>query len=171
MPVATSFILNEDGSLTVEYDGGAETVPLAVRPDGAHQVFDADSRTWRDPRLLQQVKDDKWEEIKTARDTAEYGGFVCNEKRYDSDSISQQRIIGSVSMAMLAAQGAQPFSIDWTLSDNTVATLDGAGMIAVGEALGTHVATQHATARTLRTQIELALERGEVAEIVWPITT
>lgn len=168
MQAATSLIVNEDGTISVEY--GGEKVLRPPRPEGP-AAFDADSRTWIDPRPLQQIKDDKWEEIKAARDAAEYGGFVCNDKRYDSDSISQQRIIGSVSMAMLAAQGAQPFSIDWTLADNSVVTLDGAGMIAVGEALGVHVATQHATARTLRTQIELALERGEVAEIVWPITT
>ena len=49
------------------------------------------------------------------------------------------------------------FSIDWTLADNTVRTLNAADMIAVGVALGQHVNACHERARVLRGEIESAL--------------
>jgi hypothetical protein len=70
-------------------------------------------------------------------------------------------------MAMLAQAGGQPFSIDWTLADNTVRTLSGADMIAVGQALGQHVAACHIKARALREQINAATTVAEVEAVVW----
>ena len=59
------------------------------------------------------------------------------------------------------------FVIDWTLADNTVRTLSAADMIAVGVALGGHVAAQHEKARGLRVQIGGAGNQAGVLAIGW----
>lgn len=117
---------------------------------------------------LEAVKDRKWSEIKTIRLSKEYGGFICNGSRYDSDEDSTRRIVGATTLASLAKVSGEPFAIDWTLADNTVKTLDADSMISVGECLGQYVASIHATSRVLRDQIENATTLEEVALIHWP---
>lgn len=120
---------------------------------------------WVDVRDLEQKKADKWEEVKAARDAAEHGGFTWDGSAFDSDPGSQTKIIGA---AQLANMSPASFLMDWTLKDNTVRTLTGAQMIAVGQALGVHVNAQHVLGRTLRQQIEAATTAAEVAAIHWP---
>lgn len=120
---------------------------------------------WVDGRDLDEHKAFKWEEIKAARSTAEYAGFVWDGSTFDSDLVSQQKIMGAVQLA-----GLNPlFTVDWTLADNTVRTLSASEMAAVGVALGTHVETQYVIARGLRDQIAAAQTTAEVDAIVWPI--
>lgn len=116
--------------------------------------WDNATMAWVDDRDLAQLRIDKWEEIKKARDAAEFGGFVWDSSSFDSDAMSQSRIQGAAQLASLALSNAQPFSIDWTLADNNVRTLDANSMLQVGTALGTHITTQHAKGRALRVQIE-----------------
>jgi len=124
---------------------------LPTQPSYSH-VFDYESKQWVDPRTLQDLRDEKWGEIKQARTAAEYGGFDWHGSTFDSDATSQARIQGAVQLAGLSAD----FSIDWTLADNSVRALSAADMIAVGAALGLHVSAQFAKARVLREQIEAA---------------
>lgn len=124
-----------------------------------------DTFQWVDARNLEQLRAAKWNQIKAARDAAEFGGFTWDGSAFDSDLTSQSRIQGA---AQLAALAPTTFSIDWTLADNSVRTLNAAQMTAVGEALGAHVATQHAIGRTLRTAIEAATTPGELDAIAWP---
>jgi len=118
---------------------------------------------WYDARALDQIKADQWEKIKAARSQAEFGGFTWDGSPFDSDALSQQRIIGASQLA-----GITPgFLIDWTLADNTVRTLNGAEMQAVGVALGQHVNAQHVKARGLRQQIDAASTAAEVEAVAW----
>lgn len=142
-------------------DNGALT-DIPPRPD-PNFVFDHDSKQWVDPRALSDVKASKWNEIKAARDATEYGGFVWDESTFDSDQASQQKIMGAVQLAGLDPQ----FSVDWTLADNSVRTLDATQMTAVGVALGQHVNAQHVKARGLRQQIEAATTKEAVEAIAW----
>lgn len=71
-------------------------------------------------------------------------------------------------MATLAAQAGQPFSIDWTLADNTVRTLSGADMIAAGQAMALHIEAQHETGRAVRAAIMAATTLAEVDAVQWP---
>lgn len=128
-----------------------------------HHVFDWISKTWNDPRTLQDLKDAQWTAIKQARSAAEYAGFSWDGSVFDSDAISQNRITGAVTLATLSAS----FSIGWTLKDNTVRTLSAQEMCAVGAALGTHVAMQFYKAQGLRAQIESAADPAALALIVW----
>jgi len=117
---------------------------------------------------LESVKDRKWSEIKINRLAKEYGGFTYDGSQFDSDEDSTRRIVGATTLAALAKNSGQPFSIDWTLADNSVKTLNADSMIGVGEALGQYVSSIHAISRLLRDQIENATTIEEVAEIHWP---
>jgi hypothetical protein len=120
---------------------------------------------WVDPRGLEAVKSDKWNEIKSRRDEEEHGGFDWDGSRFDSDQESQSKIIGAVQLAGLSDAA---FAIDWTLQDNTVRALDKQQMIAVGRALAQHITSTHETGRQLRQQIELASSIEQVQAVNWP---
>lgn len=89
-----------------------------------------------------------------------------------SDAKSQQNILGLVQMAVLAQLSSQPFSADFTLADNTVATLDAGEMIALGVAVGQHVQAVYAHATVLRQAIEAAEDHEALdavdTEAGWP---
>lgn len=138
--------------------------PLPAAPfEGA--AYDIQAQQWVDSRTLEEVKRHRWNAIKQERAEREYAGFAWDGSAFDSDPLSQSRIQGAVQLASLDLAG---FSIDWTLADNTVRTLSGANMVAVGVALAQHVNALHVTARGLRAQIEAAATLQEVAAIAWP---
>lgn len=132
---------------------------------GAKFRWSNQSMSWADLRELEEVKAGKWLEIKSARNAAEHDGFTWDGSVFDSDPDAQTKIIGATQLANI---NPASFLMDWTLKDNTVRTLTGAQMIAVGQALGVHVNAQHVLGRTLRQQIEAATTAAEVAAIHWP---
>jgi hypothetical protein len=117
---------------------------------------------------LATAKAKRWAVIKATRATAEFGGFEWDTSTFDSDPQSQSRIQGGAQLATLAMLASQPFSVDWTLADNTVRTLSGADMIAVGQAMGVHIMTVHGAGRALREAIETATTVTEVEAVSWP---
>lgn len=137
---------------------------LPPRPSHLHQ-FNRALLCWEVD--LEQARALKWEEIKAARDAAEYGGFTAGGLVYDSDAVSVRRITGAVSLAMIAQGAGAPFSQEWTLADNSTTVLDAAGMIDVGLALGAHVAAAHGHAKQLRDSIAAAGTVEAVAALAW----
>lgn len=107
-----------------------------------------------------------WARIKLARNAAEASDFACGGAIYQAD---KDRITGATQVALLAQAAGQPYSIDWTLSDNTQVTLDATGMISVGAALGEHIAKVFAIGRDLRGQIAAATSYEMLEAIVWPV--
>jgi hypothetical protein len=106
-----------------------------------------------------------WERIKVAREQAENGGCASPLGRVDTDSLSRDRISGAVQMAMIVGAA---FSIDWTMENNVPVAHNQSAMIALGLAVGQHVAAIHATARARRTAIEAAATVAEIDAITWP---
>ena len=143
-------------------DGVVKPLPTKPTP---HHTFDYATKQWYDPRTLADFKTQQWDTIKRARSAAEYAGFTWDGSTFDSDAISQNRITGAVTLATLNSA----FSIGWTLADNTARTLTATDMMAVGGALGTHVATQFAIGQALRAEIEAATDRAGVEDVVWPV--
>lgn len=117
---------------------------------------------------ISTVKARAWAGIKYVRGVLEFGGFTWDNSAFDSDAQAQARIQGGVQLATIAAANNQPFSIDWTLADNSVRTLSSTEMVTVGFALAAHVQAVHTTARTLRSQIEAATTVAEVEAVTWP---
>jgi hypothetical protein len=145
-----------------------EQVTARATHPGFNAHWDNAAMAWIDDRSLDEFRAAKWSEIKQARDAAEWAGFVWDGSTFDSDEVSQGRVQGAALAATVAAGNAQPFSVDWTLADNTVRTLDGPSMIQVGMALLTHINTQHEKGRQLRVQIEDPnATREQIAAIAW----
>lgn len=145
-------------------DGAA--VPIPERPTDA-AAFDFVAGAWVDPRTLADLQAEAWARIKAERERVEFGGFDWDGSRFDSDLISQSRIQGTVLLAQLALQAGQPFSIAWTLADNTRRTLSAADVAAVGVAMGVHIRAAHERAAGLRALIVAATTPEDLEAITW----
>jgi hypothetical protein len=85
--------------------------------------------------------------------------------RVDTDPESQRKVNGAVTMALIAAGAGQPFSIGWTMQDNSAVEHDGAAMIAMGAAVGGHVARCHSIALAKRELIAAAGTRAAIEAV------
>jgi hypothetical protein len=156
-------VLLETRGLPDTYVEDGVLVPMAPQPTNTHE-FDWESKQWIDARSLEEIKSAKWRLVKQLRDDSEHGGFSIDGLTFDSNPISQAKIQGAVQLALLAPES---FTIDWTLANNSVATIDRKTLLAVGLALGQHVQQVHAHARDLRSQIEAAETVEQVEAVVW----
>ena len=152
-----------EGSAVVGKDfinDSGNVVTLPDKPSKYHK-FDYKSKTWVDPRTLEEHKTAQWSLIKAARDEAEFGGFTWDGSVFDSDPVSQARIQGAV----LLVTSNPDFVVDWTLADNTVRSLTTDGLNAISQALGEHVTLQHSRARDARALLDQATTLSEVQSI------
>ena len=152
-----------EGSALVGKDFVNESGAVVALPDkpGVHHKFDYISKTWVDPRTLEEHKTAQWALIKAARDEAEFGGFTWDGSVFDSDPVSQARIQGAV----LLATSNPDFVVDWTLADNTVRRLAANDLSALSQALGEHMTLQHSRARDARALLDQATTLSEVQSI------
>ena len=135
-------------------EGAAKRIPNA--PDNAFCIFDTLSEQWVDVRSLEDVKQQKWDEIKNLRDSLEFGGFEFESGVYDSDQVSQGRIVG----AMIAGVDQV-----WTLADNTNVSLTASQLQQLYTVLQVHIASVHERGRIARQLIFEAESKEEVEGI------
>ena len=148
------------------YDHDMGSISLSDKPMfpvAPYTFWDEVLGEWTDPRELQEKKDDKWSEIKAARDAEEFSTFTWDSYTFQCDEVSQQRLQGAV----LRAQIDPEQSVDWTLVDNTAQTFTATEIKQVGLALAAHVDSCHVKARQLRAQIEAATSETELTAINW----
>lgn len=107
----------------------------------SHHIFDYVEKRWTDPRSLDQIKLQKWSEIKNERDAAEYGGFLFLDLTFDSDITSQTRIIVASDLGI---------PIEWTLKSNEVVLLNVEQLKALKLALAQHISSCHERGRLAR---------------------
>lgn len=119
-------------------------------------VFDYETKKWVDNRTLEDAKAQKWEEIKSQRDQIEFGGFEFDGNIYDSDQVSQGRIMG--------AAGAGIDQV-WTLADNTTVELSASQLQQLYAALQAHIASVHERGRIARQLLFDAKTKEEVEAI------
>ena len=124
---------------------------------GPNFTLDKVNKVWVDKTDLDSYKLKKWESIKLARDSLEFGGFNWNGYIFDSDPLSQGRLIGA---AMLGTD------IVWTLKDNSTVELTGTELTEVSLGLQQYVASLHERSRIARTSIESATTIDEVNSII-----
>ena len=162
--------------LELQAGDGQSAIPIPA------EVSDPESYSWIDgePEILPPViptlaelKAAKWETVRIMRESHIGGGCSTPSGVMDTTLVSRTNISGAVQMASLAMAASQAFEIDWTIADNSTVTLDGLAMIAVGIAVGAHVAACHAVARALRVEIEAAEDVEELEAIdpegaAWP---
>lgn len=121
-----------------------------------HHIFNYDLKNWVDPRTLDEIKAQKWAEIKSGRDSLEFGGFEFEGNTYDSDQVSQGRIM------VAAVAGVNQV---WTLADNTTAELSASQLQQLYAALQAHIASVHERGRIAR-QLIYEAETKEQVEAV-----
>ena len=157
-------------ALEVTVDGFAGVSPFAHVRDGALFIPNTTEEIETAKAIyLDGVREAKWAQVRAARYAAEHGGFTWDGSVFDSDLASQSKIQGAVQLAQMALAAQDPFELDWTLQDNTMRTLSAEDMIAVGVALGQHVAAQHATGRELRAAInDPQASWQDIEAVAWP---
>ena len=140
-----------------------EFVPMPAKPDSI-SVFNWTTKLWEDPRSLEDLKNEQWEYIKQIRTQKEQAGFTWNNNIFDSDIVSQQKILGAAQLATLDPN----YVVDWTLQNNSVITLNAEQVIEVGRALGEHLTQLHLISQQLRQQIDAATNKQQVEAVIWP---
>lgn len=135
---------------------GAAWEDLPASP-GAGYSFDYKSNSWLDSRSILDVREAKWNEIKALRDELEFGGFDYKGNIYDSDQVSQGRIMGA------AIAGVDQV---WTLANNTTVNLTGDEIKEVYAALQSHVASLHERGRIARFNIDVAMTPQDIEAVV-----
>lgn len=125
-------------------------------PPSPHFIFDYEIKQWIDPRSLDEIKAQKWAEIKAMRDQLEFGGFEFDGGIYDSDQVSQGRIMGA------AAAGLDQV---WTLADNSTVNLTASQLQQLYVALQAHIAGVHERGRIARQLIFEAETREQVEAV------
>ncbi|WP_312340276.1 DUF4376 domain-containing protein [Anaerospora hongkongensis] len=117
---------------------------------------------------LEEVKTRKWNSVRIERDRLEQAGVPYLEKMLDSDTVSVQRIAIAVQAAQAAIAANVPFTLAWTMQDNTAVEMDAAQVVGMSVALAQYSDSLHQTARALREQIEAAETAEELEFIKWP---
>lgn len=172
--VSTDLILEGVGTPATHYVSNgaivayttAQATAKAARPSFS-SAWSNTAFSWNDPRTLVDAQAQTWEDIKTARDTNLAAGFTWDGSKFDSDNLSIQRIQGGVQLATIAQALGQPFSINWTLFDNSVRVLSAIEMIQVGVALGEFVQDVFNAGVGLRQQIDAATSTTTLNSIKW----
>ena len=108
----------------------------------------------------------KWAATKAKREAViAAGANVPNLGIVQTDPDSMDNIAQAVIGAILATITSQPFTIDFTLADNSVATLDGPSMMGLGKFVGERKSAAHARSRVLRAAIFAAADQAELDAI------
>ncbi|HIN56183.1 DUF4376 domain-containing protein [Acinetobacter pittii] len=139
-----------DKNLLHYLDENLKVVTIAVEPN---KKFDYVAKIWVDPRTIEEVKQQKWEQIKQQREQFEFGGFEFENNLFDSDSNSQLRI------ATAALLGA---SVEWTLKDNNVVSLSPDQLNNLKNTLALHISSAHERGRIARLKIEASSTVEEI---------
>ena len=143
-------------SSTDYFDSATSTFVSIGESPSQHHTFDYEIKQWVDPRSLDDIKAQKWAEIKIHRDQLELGGFEFEGDVYDSDQVSQGRIMGAASSGI---------DQTWTLADNTTAELSASQLQQLYAALQAHIASVHERGRIARQLIFDAETKDQVEAI------
>ena len=147
------FAVSDPPKSNMFYQDGWVEMPAQPSP---HFIFDYEIKQWIDPRTLDEIKAQKWAEIKAQRDQLEFGGFEFEWNIYDSDQVSQGRIMGAASAGV---------DQTWTLADNTTVELTAQQLKELYAALQAHIAGVHERGRIARQLIFDAETREQVDAI------
>lgn len=136
---------------TAKYgDVGTEVKDLGELPSGA---------TLTEPeQTLDEVKSQKLTELKSARDKAE----VATINNFDFDEKSRDRL--DIACKALTASGT---TIEWTMADNSTATINAQNITDVFIASATRSNELHEKYRTLKEQVNACTTKTDVEKITW----
>ena len=152
-----NFVDDVDPSSSTDYFHNESGVFTSIgNPPSSNHVFNYTLKEWLDPRILSEIKKKKWQEIKKQRDQLEFGGFVFEGNIYDSDQVSQGRIMGATTTGVDQV---------WTLDDNITVELAALQLQQLYASLQAHIASVHERGRIARQLIFDAETKEEVEAI------
>lgn len=135
---------------------GDKVIERPPAPSTDHQ-WDVASRSWGAP--LETVRGRRLAELKAERDRRVNGGFVWGSLRFDSNPISQSRLLG---LYVDALNPPNEFPVNWRLADNTWRSISVADARALWPAFRAHMkgcfrtfATHEAAIKALTTVEQL----------------
>lgn len=145
-----------------------EGIPVKIpeQPDKFHK-FDYSTKTWIDPRSIQDIRNLQWETIKTERDRTEFGTFEYNGMIFDGDVNAQRRLNTYISISKSALLNNQPFSAQFILANNSVVELTSEDFVNIELAKANSVAAAFVKGTQLRQIIEAAHTKEEIKAVVW----
>jgi len=108
------------------------------RSNGIYFIWDAQNEQWIDNRPLEIIKLELLEQIKTIRDQKINSTFLWNNLEFDSDPVSQNRILG-----LYTASISTPsiFPISWRLANNSWHSIEVADAASVWNSLQQHISS------------------------------
>ena len=162
-----AIVENGTAGIDTHYFDGKEFAVIPPQPSAA-DVWDYVSRTWGDPRTLDERKADKWADMKAARAAAISSPLVTPFGVFDCDTGAAASIAAAAQYASAMLQAGLADDIDFTLADNSTVTLKPADLIGVGLLLGLQVQKAFAAGRGVRAQIEATTTAAAVAAVTWP---
>ena len=150
----------------MEHPEWNETGPK--KPDPSY-IWNPLSLEWVAPNAepLDDLKTEKWNQIKLLRNIMEFGGFSWKNQIFDSGQLSLIRLGTTVQSAIISKITSVPFSINWTLKNNSVITCGADDIIAINAALLNHVNRCHQHSTSLRTQLDEAKSSMQISNINW----
>jgi hypothetical protein len=141
------------------------TVNLVAPTPSSEQIWIDGEPRWVEAATIDQARENAWAAAKAERDKAEAADFEYGGVLYQPDVA---KITGAVLAALLPRPtDAPPFSIDWTVSDNSVVTLDASQVIGLGLTLTARINAIHQQGRTLRALIDNATTPQEAYGHTW----
>ncbi|NAS06224.1 DUF4376 domain-containing protein [Acinetobacter haemolyticus] len=144
-------------SVNNHYYENGRWVEMPERPS-THCKFDYVHKAWVDCRTVEQVKSDKWALVKSERDAIEVSGFEYDGNIYDSDTISQSRIIAAAQLGVPTV---------WTLKDNSTIELTAQQLNELSQSLALHITSLHERARIARQLINQAENIEQIESITF----
>lgn len=162
-----------DGLTSFPLSAGQQIIPFPDATDieasetylGKSGAIYVRPRSFDSALQLEVARVERRSAVMARRDRAEWSGCETAVGRVDSDPDSQRKLGGAVQMAMIAQAAGAPFSIEWTLQDNTTALPDAAAMIQMGLAVGQHVSACHAHCLALKAAIDAAVDQDSLLAI------
>lgn len=149
------------------YMVGGVWIAKPVQPSANH-VWDKSNKVWLDPRTLDDLKTEKWESMKVAREAVFNAPLVTPFGTFDSDETARKNITDTIMLLQnIDAMGMGPASTNFTLYDNSVVSINTLHMVQVGLLLGQKVAQAYARGRVVRDAINAATTTAQVEAVTW----
>lgn len=159
------FVSEGAADVSKQYVSEGALVDKPIRPSKQH-VFNYQTKTWEDPRSLEDFRQAAYKAIEEWRDTEENKEFVFYHagRSWDAGLITRQRLQPVVNLSQL------PDGFFWTDSDNLDVPLDMASLQLLAqaheEALVIKVFEIHAQQRAMKNAVAAATTKEQVQSIV-----
>ena len=147
--------LSLSGEGVYYYDFKEEKIKHTLPPSPNYE-FNYEAYVWEYKRSTDELKLQKWSQLKIDRDAFEFGGFTYAGNVYDSDQVSQARILTAVASGLTQS---------WTTADNSVIELTTDEVQALANSMQAHISEAHELGRIAREAINAAQTIEEIEAV------